>query len=301
MTDVATMSEPIARSQWQLVRRRFFKHKGAIFGLVILALLVIFCYGASWIAPYPKNHQDLDLVVRGAIKPDLLTPGWKHLFGVDAIGRDYFTETIYAGQISLRIGLVVALLSTFIGTAVGAIAGFRGKAIDQVLMRFTDLFLIVPGIAVLAIAVKKLGQSPNALVIVLAGLGWMTIARVVRGLVLGIKEREFVDAARVAGASGPRIVVRHILPNLVGPIIVNASIAMAGAILSESTLSFLGYGIKPPDTSWGNLLSDAESAIGTNSAFLIYFPGLMLVLTVLAINFVGDGIRDAFDPQGDRK
>jgi peptide/nickel transport system permease protein len=289
--DLAAGSPPVARTQWQLFRSRFFRHKGAMFGLFVLVALCFCCFGATWVAPFPKGKLDL-----------LATdnqPSWKHLFGLDPLGRDYFSEVLYAGQVSLTIGLGVGVLSTIIGSIIGAVAGYYGRWRDAALMRITDLFLIVPQIAVLAIALKKFGYSTNTIVLVLTGLFWMTIARIVRGQVLSLNEKEFVEAARAAGASDFRIIFRTILPNLVGPISVNATLSVALAIATESTLSFLGFGIQRPNTSWGNMLSDARSYIGTNQAYLVYFPGLMLLLITLAINFLGDGLRDALDPQGD--
>ncbi len=289
--DLAAGSAPEARTQWQLFRRKFFRHKGAIFGLIVLVVLCFCCFGASIVAPYPKNHQDLLLNPTG--------PSWHHLFGVDLLGRDYFSEVLYAGQISLTIGLSVGVLSTILGTGVGAVAGYYGKWRDAALMRVTDLFLIVPQIAILAIALKEFGHGTFIIVAVLTGLFWMTIARVVRGQVLALKEKEFVEAARAAGASDIRIIVRTILPNLVGAISVNATLSVAAAIVTESTLSFLGFGIQRPNTSWGNMLSDARGYVNSPQAYLIYFPGLMLLLVTLAINFLGDGLRDALDPQGE--
>jgi len=163
-------------------------------------------------------------------------------------------------------------------------------------MRLTDLFLVVPAIAVLAIALKYFGQTDTWIIIVLAALGWMYIARVVRGQVLSIKEKEYVEAARASGASSRRIVFRHIIPNCIGPILVNATLSIAAAIVTESTLSFLGFGVQPPATSWGNMLAAAEGNYNQNT-HLLYFPGLMILLTVLCVNFLGDGLRDGFDPQ----
>ncbi len=281
--------EPIARSQWQLFRRRFLRHRLAVISLLVLIILCLMCFGASWIAPFPKNNQDLLAPVVG--------PNGTHWFGVDNIGRDVFTETLYAGQISLKIGLSVALISTVVGVALGSLAGFFRGWTDQLVMRVTDLFLVVPQLVVLAIAIKKFGQSDTMIALVLAGLFWMYTARVVRGQVLSIREKEYVEAARAAGASNSRIIVRHILPNIIGPVMVNATLAVAAAIIAESTLSFLGFGVQPPSTSWGNMLSSAEGAVGTRLAYLLYFPGLMIFITVLAVNFLGDGLRDAFDPQ----
>jgi len=286
--ETGNQQEPEPRSQWQLFRRRFFRHKAAMISLGVLFALCFACFGASLVAPFPKNHQDILL---GPVKPS-----GAHWFGTDQLGRDTLTEILYAGQISLKIGLAVAFLSTLVGTIVGAVAGFFGKVTDQLLMRGTDLFLVVPQIAILAIALKKFGQTDTIIIFVLAGLGWMYVARVVRGQVLSVKEKEFVEAARAAGASSTRIIVRHILPNCVGPIVVNATLGIAAAIVTESTLSFLGLGIQPPQSSWGRMLSDAEGNFNNNT-HLLYFPGLMILLTVLCVNFLGDGLRDAFDPQ----
>jgi peptide/nickel transport system permease protein len=284
--------EPTPRTQWQLFRRRFLRHRLAVAAAVVLIILIVLCFGAKYFAPYPKNHQDLLL--------GPTSPSRKHWMGTDQLGRDQFTEILYAGQISLKIGLAVALLSTAAGTIVGAAAGYFGRVWDQLLMRLTDLFLVVPAIAVLAVALKYFGNASidqtTVIIFVLAGLGWMYIARVVRGQVLSIKEKEFVEAALAAGGSSRRIIFRHILPNCIGPILVNATLAIAAAIITESTLSFLGFGVQPPTTSWGNMLASAEGNYNQNT-HLLYFPGLMILLTVLCVNFLGDGLRDAFDPQ----
>jgi peptide/nickel transport system permease protein len=284
-------AEPVARTQWQLFRRRFLHHKLAVFGLVMIIVLAIACYTSQWWLAHSPTDQDILL---GATPPSK-----EHWFGTDNAGRDYFARVMQGGKISLRIGLFVALISTVVGATFGSLAGFFGRWIDQVLMRLTDLFLIVPAIAVLAIALKKFGNGPWIITFVLAGLVWMSIARVVRGQVLSVKEKEFVEAARAAGASNTRIITRHLLPNCIGPIMVNATLAIAAAIVAESTLSYLGFGIQSPDTSWGNLVSEAKSNF-QNDAYLIYFPGLFILLTVLCVNFIGDGLRDAFDPQAKR-
>lgn len=282
-----------ATSQWRLFLRRFLRHRLAVIGFIIFTALLVLSFGARWIAPYPKNAQNLaDLTIDG--------PGRAHLFGQDELGRDYFTEVLYAGQISLKIGIVVAILSTLLGVAMGAIAGYFGKLADAVLMRLTDAFLLVPSIAVLAVAFKKFGNSDVAVALVLTGTVWMTVARLVRGQVLGLRERDFIHAARMAGASSTRIIVRHLVPNMMGPIAVNATLAMVNAIIAESTLSFLGFGIQPPDTSWGNLLAQTRGYLGTSKAYLLYFPSAFIILAVLAISFLGDGLRDALDPESKR-
>jgi peptide/nickel transport system permease protein len=281
--------EPVARSQWQLFRRRFVRHRMAMISLVVLIILCVMCFGASYIAPYPKNNQDL---LSGSLQPS-----GQHWFGTDIIGRDEFTEVLYAGQVSLAIGLAVATIATVVGAIFGSLAGFYRGWTDQLVMRVTDLFLVVPQLVILAIAIRAIGQTTSTIALILAALFWMYIARVVRGQVLSIREKEFVEAARACGASPFRIITRHIMPNIIGPIMVNATLAVAGAIIAESTLSFLGLGVAPPATSWGNMLSDAEGVVGTPQAYLLYFPGLMIFLTVMAVNFLGDGLRDAFDPQ----
>ena len=289
---LAGNAEPVALTQWQLFRRRFFRHKVAVVSVVILILFTIACFAASLIAPFSNTAQDLHL---GAVSPN-----GTHWFGTDLLGRDQLTRLLYAGQISLKIGFAVALIATVFGTAVGAVAGYFGSSVDQALMRFTDLFLVVPALAILAIALRHFGHTDTVVILVLAALFWMYVARVVRGQVLSIKEKEFVEAARASGASRTRIIVRHVVPNIIGPIMVNATLAVAAAIVTESTLSFLGLGIQPPNTSWGNMLSDAEGFTGTSQSYLIYAPGLAILFTVLCVNFIGDGLRDAFDPQSEK-
>lgn len=268
---------------------RFVRHRVALVGGVVLLVLTAACFAAPWIAPFAQGQQDLLL--------GPTPPSWTHWFGTDELGRDYFSELLFAGRVSLAIGIVVALLSTALGTLLGAVAGYSRGWPGEVIMRLTDLFLIVPAIAILALALEALGRSPVTVVLVLAGIGWTFIARVVRAQVLSLREKEFVDAARVIGASPTRILARHVLPNLAGLIAVNVSLGTASAIIVESTLSFLGFGIQPPQTSWGNMLSVASGFVGTDQAYLLYFPGAFILVTVLCINFIGDGVRDAFDPQ----
>jgi peptide/nickel transport system permease protein len=297
------------RTQWQLFRRRFFHHKAAVVSLAILIILIIVCYGAKWIAPYPRNAQDLANAGQG--------PSSKHWMGTDRLGRDLLTEILYAGQISLSVGLAVAFISTAFGAVFGAVAAYFGRAIDQLLSRITDLFLVVPALLVAATALSYVRRNNKflwwdvgdkflfitidmkfAMIAVLAFLGWTYIARIVRGQVLSLKEKEFVEAAKASGASHRRIIFRHILPNSIGVITVNATLAIAVAIVAEATLSFLGFGIPPPNFSWGYLIYDARGTVGTDKAYLLYYPGLMLLITVLCVNFLGDGLRDAFDPHG---
>ena len=287
---IGALDGPKPRSQWQLFRSRFLKHRLAVFSLVLLILLIFACFAANLVAPFPANQQDLAV---GAVGPNA-----HHWLGTDELGRDMLSEILYAGRTSLRIGLTVAFLSTLLGTVVGAISGYFGKWADQGLMRLTDLFLVIPQLVVLAIAIQGFGSTQVVIALSLAALFWMGEARVVRGQVLALREREFVEAARSIGASPMRVVFRHIIPNCLGPILVGATLGVAGAILTESALSYLGFGVQLPATSWGNLLSSARGYVGTPQAYLIYFPGLMILITVLAVNFLGDGLRDALDPYG---
>jgi peptide/nickel transport system permease protein len=290
--ELAVGAEAVPRTQWQLFWRRFFRHRLALGSLLVLILLCIACFGARWIAPH--SPTDIDIALVGNAQG----PSLKHWFGTDDYGRDQFSVLLYAGQISLRIGLAVAAFSTIVGVLIGAAAGYFGSLIDRVLSATTDLFLVVPQLALLAVALKHFGRSPTTIILVLALLGWTYIARVVRGQVLSLKEKEFVEAARASGASSWRIIIRHTLPNLVGAIMVNLTLSVAVAIVAESTLSFLGYGVNPPQNSWGLMLSNNEGAINdTSKLHLLLFPGLMLLITVMCVNFLGDGLRDAFDPQ----
>jgi len=295
-------------SQFRLVARGFLRHKLAVASLVVLLLLAAMSIFASTVSPYDFNPPLTSEVLDGAREP----PSWDHIFGTDKLGRDQFTRVLFALQKSLQVGIGVALLSAALGVTVGALAGFYGGWVDQLLMRFTDLVLVLPALAVLLILAKNpepsffgLFDLPPAtevsgMIVVISILGWMAMARIVRGEFLSLREEEFVDAARAAGASGPRIILRHLLPNTLGPIIVFATLEVGLAILTEATLSFLGAGIELPDVSLGNLISDAEDTVGTDLAYLIVFPGLMLFLVVLCTNFVGDGLRDALDPKATR-
>jgi peptide/nickel transport system permease protein len=291
-TDLIAGAEAVPRTQWQLFRRRFLRHRLAVVSLVILVLLTIACFGSHWIAPYKTT--EIDISTLGTAQG----PSLKHLMGTTEDGRDQLSVILDAGKISLKIGFAVAILSTAFGVLVGAAAGFYGGFLDRLLSALTDLFLVVPGLVAIAVLGAIFGRSPNMIILILAALGWTYIARVTRGQVLSLKEKEFVEAARASGASGPRVVTRHILPNMVGPVMVNLTLAVAAAVVTESTLTFLGFGIQPPDTSWGLLLSENETAINDSSKIhLLLFPGLMLLITVLCVNFLGDGLRDAFDPQ----
>ena len=277
-----------ARSQWGYARRRFMRHRLALGSLVML--LAIFGCGvfANAIAPYTYKQINLESLSQ--------PPSAKHIFGTDSAGRDSFSRTLYGIRTSARVGILVGVLSTIIGTIIGGLAGFYGGWIDNLLMRMTDLFLTLPLLAVLLTAAKFLGHStPTKLALLLAALIWTSIARIVRGSFLSLREKEYVEAARAAGSGDTRIMFRHMLPNTVGPIVVAATLTIGVAILLEATLSFLGFGIEPPTPALGALLNEGQDQ-GIDKWWLVTFPGVVIVLIVLCINFIGDGLRDALDP-----
>jgi peptide/nickel transport system permease protein len=279
-----------ARSHWAYARKRFFRHRLAMGSLVVLAIVLAAGFAADRVAPYAFDDIDLNNLAAPPTTED------KHYFGTDQLGRDYFSRVLYGIQTSARVAFIVAFLSTVIGVVIGALAGYFGGWLDNLLMRVTDLVLTLPGLAVLLVASAYLGQgSPYRVAVILALLFWTVLARIVRGTFLSLREKEYVEAAKAAGGSDLRIMLKHILPNSLGPIIVNATLTVAAAILIEAALSFLGFGIQPPTPALGKLISDGQSEMLT-AWWLVTFPGLVIVLIVLCVNFIGDGMRDALDP-----
>jgi len=279
-----------ARSQWTDTRRRFMRHRLAVVSLFVLLLIFLAGAFAHYVAPYSFEQIDLN---NSSAAPTFT--GW-HVFGTDLIGRDYLSRVIYGIRTSEQVALLVALMSTLVGVTIGAIAGYFAGWVDNVLMRFTDLMLTLPPIAVLltAAAIVKT-RSPIIIAFILAALFWTGFARIVRGTFLSLREKEYIEAAKAAGASDTRIIVRHLLPNAIGPIIVAATLTVGIAILTEAVLGFLGFGVQPPTPTLGKLIADGQDA-GTNLWWLVTMPGLTILLIVLCVNFVGDGLRDAFDP-----
>jgi ABC-type dipeptide/oligopeptide/nickel transport system permease subunit len=278
-----------ARSQWEYARRRFLRHRLAVAGLV--GLIIIFGAGAfaNFVAPYSFSAIDLNNILHGP------TPNGKHFFGTDEIGRDYFSRVVYGIRTSEEVGVSVAIFSSIIGLVVGAIAGYYSGWIDNLLMRFTDLVLTLPALVVLLTAAALWGEGSQwRVTFILTAFFWTSLARVARGIFLSLREKEYVEAAKAAGAGDARIMFRHILPNTLGPVIVNGTLTVATAILVEAALSFLGFGIKPPTPSLGVLVSGGQT--NPQQWWLTIFPGLTIVAIVLCINFVGDGLRDALDP-----
>lgn len=292
------------RSQWSYARQRFLRHRLAMIGLV--SLLIIFAAGAfaNYVAPYSFEQIDLTNVLHG---PTLKA---HHLFGTDEIGRDYLSRVIYGIRTSEQVGLFVAFVSTLFGLILGAVAGYYGGWIDNLLMRVTDLVLTLPALAILLTAAALIETSTSkfakainhfgdqwTITFILTGFFWTGIARIVRGIFLSLREKEYVEAAKASGAGDMRIIFRHMLPNTLGPVVVNATLAVATAIITEAALSFLGFGIKPPNATLGGLLNDGRDYATAGKWWLTVMPGLVLVLIVICVNFVGDGLRDALDPQ----
>jgi peptide/nickel transport system permease protein len=278
------------RSQWSYARMRFFRHRLAVAGLI--GLILIFGAGifANFVAPYSYAAIDLNNILHPPTTID------HHYFGTDGIGADEFSRVIWGIRTSLEVGVFVAVVSSIFGLIIGAIAGYFGGILDNLLMRITDLVLTLPVLAIL-LTVSALTHSSSqwSISIILAAFFWTGIARVVRGVFLSLREKEYVEAAKASGAGDARIMFRHILPNTLGPVIVNGTLAVGTAILTEAALSFLGFGIVPPTPSLGQLVATGQSY--PNQWWLTIFPGLLIVLIVLCVNFVGDGLRDALDPQ----
>jgi peptide/nickel transport system permease protein len=277
------------QSYWQLAWRRFRQHRLALIGGTAASLLTVMAILAPWIAPYPFDRINLDARWR--------PPGGGHLFGTDELGRDVLTRIMYAGRVSLAVGFVVAINIAMIGMVVGAVSGFYGGTVDTILMRLVDVLLSIPTLPLyLILAALIPGGGVSRIIIIFTAFGWTGVARLVRGQVLSLKTLDFVDAARAMGASEPRLILRHLMPNALAPVIVAATLTVGGAILGESALSFLGLGIAPPTPSWGNMLQRAQEYIW-NASWLAVFPGLFIFMTVLSFNFLGDGLRDALDPR----
>jgi peptide/nickel transport system permease protein len=308
-------------SQGQIVRRRFFRHRAAVMALVILSSIIVFVITAldtkigpiripgwwKWtVEDIPElRYEDCPGGATGcptfSINPRSNFGLGTHPFGQDDIGRDYFALVMNGARRSLMIMFVIGAVSGFIGVVVGSISGFYGKKIDSILMRLVDFLQTVPTIIIAAVIGKAAGRvGPLFLALFLGLLGWTGLARLVRAQFLSLREMEFVDAARVAGASNLRIAFKHILPNAIGQIIVTITLVMAGAILTETALSYLGFGVVPPDVSLGLLISQYESSF-TTRPWLFWWPGFFIIAIALCVNFIGDGLRDAFDPRQRRR
>jgi peptide/nickel transport system permease protein len=275
------------RSSAGLVAQRFLRHRMAVACLAVVVLLVLAAALAPWLAPHDPNR---------IFDTFEAPPSADHLLGTDSVGRDVLSRLIYGSRVSMSIGVGAVAVYVLIGVVLGLLAGYYGRWVDMVIMRITDVFMSFPYFMVILILVSVLGPSLLTIIVVIGLLAWPMIARLVRGSVLSIKQSDYVQAAVTLGYSTPRILFRHILPNALSPIIVNATFGVAQAIILESGLSFLGLGVRPPAASWGNMLSEAQSITVLSSQPWIWIPpGLMILFAVLSINFVGDGLRDSME------
>lgn len=281
-------SEPV-ESFGRLFWRRFRRHRMAMAGVALLLAMAALAVAAPWVAPYDPNQPS-----PAVDQP----PSAQHLLGTDGIGRDVLSRLIWGGRISLTVGLVAVTISVGVGTLVGAVAGFFGGWVDNALMRVVDVVLSFPSLVLLIVVASILPPSIYSTMAVIGLLSWTGVARLVRGEFLSLRERDFVQAARAAGAGRARIMFRHMLPNALAPVVVAATFGVAEAILTESALSFLGLGVRPPTPSWGNMLSEALSyRVLVLQPWLWVPPGVMIFLAVISINLVGDALRDALDPR----
>lgn len=269
--------------------KRFKKHKLAVIGFFYLAIIVLAAIFAPLLAPYNPN-EITDAFGEG--------PSMAHWLGTDDIGRDILSRVLYAARVSLSVGIGAVVISSAIGAVLGLIAGYFGGIIDGIIMRITDVFMSFPYIMFILVVASIVGPGLTNIILILGILGWPGIARLVRGNVLAIKQSDYVKAGIALGYSTPRMLFKHILPNTIAPILIYATSGVAGAILDEAALSFLGLGVQPPDASWGNMLSNAQSiTILTDQPWLWIPPGIFILLTVLSINYIGDALRDALDPR----
>ena len=287
------------RTMGQLIWHSYLRHKPAMFGTIIVLIFALTAIFAPYLTPYDPEKIDLDAMLQ--------PPSAKHLMGTDELGRDLMTRIFYGSRVSLSIGVMAMALAVVVGAIVGGLAGFYGGWVDNVLMRFTDMMLAFPQLFVLIILALALRNLPIealrgtafasifSIVLVIAVLAWMRVARLVRASFLSLKEKEFIEAARSSGVPNLRIMVRHLLPNAMSPIIVAATFRVATSIITESGLSYLGFGVQPPTPTWGNMLKNAQVQM-TRAPWTAIFPGLMIFIAVIAINFIGDGLRDALDP-----
>lgn len=296
---------PEQRTLRGIMWNQFKRHRMAMLGSFVLILLVMGSVFGPLISPYDATGEELGF--RERIQLARKAPTWAHPMGTDTLGRDMLTRLLYGGRISLAIGIAATALGITIGTVVGAMSGYYGGRVDDILMRITDLFISLPRLFMLIIMslllrtldvpILQANGNVGGIVFILGILSWTGVARLVRGQFLSLKQKEFVEASRALGISNMRIVFRHILPNTATPIIVAATLLVATTIIAESGLSFLGFGVQPPTPTWGNMLNAAQDEMRKGNWWMAFFPGLMIFLTVISINYIGDGLRDALDPR----
>ena len=268
--------------------KRLLRNFAFTFGLILTIALVIVAIAAPLFAPYDPDLQETSR--------RLEAPSKHHPLGLDDLGRDVLSRIVWGARVSLRVGFSVVIIASLIGVTLGAISGYFGGIIDTLIMRLTDILLAFPGILLAIALVAVLGPSLNNVILALATIGWVGYARLVRGQVLKVREMEYVTAAKALGAKSPRVIIRHVLPNVINPVIVMATLGLAGAILSEAALSFLGLGVQPPTPSWGAMLTAGRRYLGLANHLAI-FPGAAIMAAVMGLNFLGDGLIDALDPK----
>jgi peptide/nickel transport system permease protein len=307
VADLAFDTEPLAapeeESQARVVWRRFRRHKLAVVGLAIVAFLFLAAFVGPFLVPY--NAITIPSANYGATR-DLgmfsRAPDGLHSLGTDSSGRDFLTRLMQGGRVSLSLAIVVVLLETLVGIVIGGISGYYGRWVDSVIMRSVDFMLTLPLLPLLLVLYVLLpmnkipGQSVTVVAIVLVVFGWLGVARLVRGMVLSLKNQEFTEAARSVGASDRRIILRHMVPNSLAPVFVSATLAVGGVVVLEAALSYLGFGVKPPAPSWGNMLNDVQGKMLTHP-FQVFYPGMAIFLISLSFNFIGDALRDSLDPR----
>ncbi|MEW8956144.1 ABC transporter permease [Clostridium sp.] len=284
------MSSNKKRSQWGEVWRRLKRNRPAMIGLIVICLLIILAVMAGYIADYDN------VVVKQNLEERLQGPSSKYILGTDEFGRDIFGRLIHGARVSLRVGILAVGIAIVIGGALGAIAGYYGGILDNIIMRIMDVFLAVPSILLAISIVSALGTNLFNLMLSIGISSVPSYARIVRASVLSIREQEFIEAAKAIGANDVRLVMRHIIPNSLAPVIVQATLGVAGAILSTAGLSFIGLGIQPPDPEWGAMLAGGRQYL-RDAWHVTTFPGIAIMITILSLNLLGDGLRDALDPR----
>jgi oligopeptide transport system permease protein len=287
---LAQAGEVEGRSLWQDARRRLFRNRAAVASMVVLALITAGAIFAPWLSPYPFDEINWDMI--GA-PPDMASGHW---FGTDNNGRDLFVRVLYGARVSLAVGIAATLVSLVIGVVYGAVSGFLGGKVDEAMMRIVDILYSLPFMFFVIILMVVFGRNIFLLFIALGAVEWLTMARIVRGQTLSVKRKEFIEAAHAAGVSNWRIVLRHIIPNVLGPVVVYVTLTVPEVIITESFLSFLGLGVQEPYTSWGVLISEGAGQM-ESAPWMLIFPALFLGVTLFAFNFIGDGLRDALDPK----
>lgn len=285
----ADILEQKLESPFVAVLKRYARHRLAVISTIVLAIIVLMAVFAPYITSYDPNFN--------VPRDKNLPPSWQHLMGTDYIGRDIFARVLYAARISLGIAFITVLLSDAIGVVVGVISGYFGGWVDSLIMRIVDFMLTLPVLAILLALISIFSPSIPLLITVLVIFGWTGSARLIRGQILSIREREYIEASRALAASKSRIMFRHLVPNAIAPIIVSVTLNLSAVIITEAVLSYLGFGVQPPNASWGNMLQNVDLSVLDRYAWQAFFPGMAIFLTSLCFNFMGDGLRDALDPR----